>query len=108
MPWLRAQSINVNRHAAALRPFRRDEFGTGAAAPTEAHLQAANDLIRSLRTGLPRLTRKVSSAVDGDRRTNHAAPAGKWCNTKRAQLGTGHRAHLGFLLELFGQRRSGF
>ena len=32
-PWLRAQSINVPRHAAALRPFRRDEFGTGAAAP---------------------------------------------------------------------------
>ena len=26
-PWLRAQSINVTRHAAALRPFRLDEFG---------------------------------------------------------------------------------
>ena len=39
LPWLRAQSINVTRHAAALRPFRRDEFGTGAATPTEAHFR---------------------------------------------------------------------
>jgi hypothetical protein len=34
-PLAEAQRINVTRHAAALRPFRRDEFGTGAAAPTE-------------------------------------------------------------------------
>ena len=27
-PWLRAQSVNVTRHAAALRPFKRAEFGT--------------------------------------------------------------------------------
>jgi hypothetical protein len=35
LPWLRAQSINVTRHAAALRPFRREEFGTGAAIPSK-------------------------------------------------------------------------
>ena len=34
LPWLRAQSINVTRHAAALRPFKRDEFGPGQAAPS--------------------------------------------------------------------------
>jgi len=33
VPWLRAQSINVRRHAAALRPFRREEFGTGQPRP---------------------------------------------------------------------------
>ena len=27
LSWLRTQSINVTRHAAALRPFRREEFG---------------------------------------------------------------------------------
>ena len=34
--WVTTQSINVTRHAAALRPFRPDEFGTGAAAPSVA------------------------------------------------------------------------
>src|SRR6516225_597472 len=67
MPWLQAQSINVNRHAAALRPFRWDEFGTGAASPTEAHLRAANELIKSLRTGLLRLTQQVTNAVEAAR-----------------------------------------
>ena len=51
-PWLRAQSINVTRHAAALRPFRVDEFGTGAEAPTAGHTQAVNSLITALRRGL--------------------------------------------------------
>ena len=41
-PWLRAQSINVTRHAAALRPFRRGEFGRGPESPSEGHLQAVN------------------------------------------------------------------
>src|SRR5215210_6944333 len=59
-PWLHAQAINVNRHAAALRPFRRDEFGNDAAAPTEGHIRAVNDLMDSLRAGLLRLTKRVS------------------------------------------------
>jgi hypothetical protein len=50
-PWLRAQSINVTRHAAALRPFRREEFGTAAAAPSEGHIQAVNALMHGLRRG---------------------------------------------------------
>src|ERR1700732_3402735 len=51
-PWLRSQSINVTRHAAALRPFKREEFGTGAAVPSEGHIQAVNSLMQSLRKGL--------------------------------------------------------
>jgi hypothetical protein len=47
--WLRAQSINVSRHAAALRPFRREEFGTGQASPSEGHIQVVNHLISKLR-----------------------------------------------------------
>lgn len=52
LPWLRAQSINVTRHAAALRPFRMDEFGSGSEAPTAGHTQAVNHLITTLRRGL--------------------------------------------------------
>jgi len=63
MPWLRAQSINVTRHAAALRPFRPDEFGTGAEAPTAGHLQAVNKLITGLRRGLLEMTGKVRKSA---------------------------------------------
>src|SRR5262245_8420527 len=62
LPWLRAQAINVNRHAAALRPFRHDEFGHSAAAPTEGHLRAVNALITSLRDDLLRMTQRVTGA----------------------------------------------
>jgi hypothetical protein len=61
--WLRAQAVNVLRHSRALRPFRREEFGTGAALPSEAHIQAANSLIRSLRVRLVRQTRGVIRAA---------------------------------------------
>jgi hypothetical protein len=59
LPWLRAQSINVTRHAAALRPFRPEEFGTGAEAPTAGHIQAVNQLITGLRRGLLQVSAKV-------------------------------------------------
>ncbi len=109
-PWLRAQSINVVRHAGALRPFRRDEFGTGPASPTEAHLGAANGLISALRRDLVRATRRVGSAVEG---------ALAESTTPRLQTILRHkeRAHdqvraveriWDFYFELFGQRQSQF
>jgi len=63
LPWLRAQSINVTRHAAALRPFRADEFGTGAEAPTAGHVQAVNKLINGLRSSLLRMSGQVRKAA---------------------------------------------
>jgi hypothetical protein len=62
-PWLRAQAINVSRHAAALRPFTRDEFGADASAPSEGHLGAVNALISRLRHGLVVLTRRTTQAA---------------------------------------------
>src|SRR5262245_46567110 len=62
-PWLRAQAVNVTRHAAALRPFRRVEFGTGDAAPSEGHIQAVNRLMESLRGGLLKMTTGVTDAA---------------------------------------------
>jgi hypothetical protein len=64
-PWLRAQAVNVTRHAQALRPFRRAEFGTGDAAPSEGHIQAVNRLIGSLRRGLLKMTGQVTNAAEG-------------------------------------------
>jgi hypothetical protein len=109
-PWLAAQSINVTRHAAALRPFRREEFGTDASAPTEAHIRAANELIASLRSGLLRLTRHVSAASESATREP---------TTPRLQslVRRKERAHnwvqgieriWDFYFELFGQRQTRF
>src|SRR5271167_3438734 len=63
LPWLRAQSINVTRHAAALRPFKREEFGTGAAMPSEGHIQVVNELITKLRRGLLKVSERVHDSI---------------------------------------------
>jgi hypothetical protein len=109
-PWLQAQSINVTRHAAALRPFRRDEFGAGPASPTEGHIRAANELLSSLRDGLLRMARQVTEAVD-------AAGAEPTSPRLARVVRDKERAHervrsveriWDFYFELFGQRQSRF
>lgn len=110
MPLLRAQAVNVNRHAAALRPFRREEFGTGPAAPSEGHVEAVNELLQSLRTDLLRLTKKVTNAV-AQSTTDPTTPNLQQVVTYK------ERAHdwvrrveqiWDFYFELFGQRQSQF
>src|SRR5205809_442000 len=61
--WIQTQALNVSRHAAALRPFRKDEFGTGAEAPTEAHINGVNRLFERLHPGLRRMTGTVQRAA---------------------------------------------
>lgn len=108
--WLRMQRINVNRHAAALRPFRREEFGSGVATPSEGHIQAVNQLLESLRTDLfgrnARLTRLIEASL--------ADPSPE---RLQSVLALKERAHNSvratervwdFYFELFGQRQSRF
>ena len=109
-PWIRSQGISVTRHAAALRPFRAGEFGTGAAAPSEGHLQAVNALLVRLRRELL----AVSGQVRGTAQQAAARPT-----TPRLQalVTSKQRAHdwvraieriWDFYFELFGQRQSVF
>src|SRR6201992_2184992 len=70
-PWIRSQGISVTRHAAALRPFRATEFGTGPAAPSEGHLQAVKVLLARLRRELL----AVSEQVRGSAATAAAQPS---------------------------------
>lgn len=109
-PWLRGQAINVTRHAAALRPFSRTEFGTGAAAPTEGHLQAVNNLMTQLRRPLLQKAAKVTQAVRAARENATTA-------NLQAVVTYKERAHdwvravekiWDFYFELFGQRQSRF
>ncbi len=109
-PWLRAQSLNITRHAAALRPFRRDEFGTGPEAPTEAHVRASNELICTLRRDLFRRTRRVQGAVE----EALAEPVTPRLQQVLTQKERGHdqvravEKVWDFYFELFGQRQSQF
>jgi hypothetical protein len=110
MPWLRGQAINVMRHAAALHPFKRGEFGTGSAAPTEGHVQAVNKLLTDLRANLIKKASKATTAV-------HAARQNP--NTRNLQAVVTYKelAHnwvraveriWDFYFELFGQRQTRF
>jgi hypothetical protein len=107
LPWLRAQSINVTRHAAALRPFKREEFGPGAAAPSEGHIQVVNDLITKLRRGLLNMSEKVHDSV-GAAGKHPTSPRLQRVVTKKDEA---HRWVQGiekiwdFYFELFGQRQ---
>lgn len=66
--WLTIQEINLTRHASSLRPFTKEEFGTGPAAPSEAHIKAVNRFIDSLRVQLDEMARWVVAAAHTARR----------------------------------------
>ncbi len=107
LPWLRAQSINVTRHAAALRPFEREEFGTGAAVPSEGHIQVVNQLITKLRRGLLKMSAKVHESTDAA----SEKPSSPKLQHVVASKDKAHRWVQGiekiwdFYFELFGQRQ---
>ena len=107
-PWVSAQSINVMRHATALRPFRSGEFGSGDVAPSEGHVQAANQLIAVLRSHLLRQTRLTKRAAEAAIRQPTTPRLQRMVREKE-------RAHTwvravekiwDFYFELFGQRQS--
>ena len=107
-PWIRTQSVNVVRHAAALRPFRAGEFGNGAAAPSDGHLEATNQLLSGLRRLLIAETRKVSQAAE----MATAEPSSERLAAMVALKERAHRLVMAtekvwdFYFELFGQRQS--
>lgn len=105
-PWLASQALNSVRHAAALRPFRAGEFGTGVGAPTPGHLAAANELIVGLRAQLIRLNGPLRAASEAARRRPTTAALGRVVALKE-------RAHAivraiekvwDFYFEIFGLR----
>jgi hypothetical protein len=108
--WLKAQAINVTRHAAGLHEFKRDEFGSDAASPTEGHIRAVNRLISALRGELLKLTAKVTQAA-------RAAVADPSPQNVTRLVTTKDYAHSvvqatekvwDFYFELFGQRQTRF
>ena len=108
IPWAKAQSINVTRHAAALRPFRKDEFGTAASAPTAGHLEAVNGLIGALRKGLLRYSKGATNAAQRAAAEPTSPNFQDLVNRKEAahKWVQGIEKIWDFYFELFGQRQS--
>src|SRR5689334_4797006 len=109
-PWVRAQVLNLRRHAAALGPFRRAEFEAGRATVSEGHVQATNELIASLRRELLAMSDQVAHAA------RDAQASGSTPDLQRV-LVLKERAHhwvraieriWDFYFELFTQRQSQF
>lgn len=107
---LRMQGENSRRHVDALRPFTREEFGTGPEAPTEGHVQAANELMTLLTDRLRRRSRRLDTAVAQATNVPVTAALQRVVRLKEST----HRAVLmaeriwDFYFELFGQRQSRF
>ncbi|GCD91834.1 hypothetical protein [Nocardioides sp. LS1] len=99
------QGVNVRRHLEALRDFRRAEFGTGVARPSEGHVQAVNDLLARLRRPLESAVLEVEAAGRGRRDDvgdllRLKSRAHDWVRaTERVW---------DFYFELFGQRQGAF
>jgi hypothetical protein len=108
--WLRSQPISVARHAAGLRPFTREEFGTGAASPTEGHILAANTLITKLRANLIEMSNRVTQLAHIAQHDSSTANLHRFLNQKEQahQWVQAVEKIWDFYLELFGQRQSKF
>lgn len=106
--FLRAQSVNATQHAAAIRPFRGDEFGSRPAAPSDAHIRAANDLIERLRQPLQAMSQTINQTA----RSSAASPSTRSLHELLLQKDrAGERVKSvervwDFYFELFGQRQS--
>jgi hypothetical protein len=107
-PWLRSQAFNSARHAAALRPFAGGEFGTGIAAPSEGHIQAANTMIVRLRAELMKLNGPMRQAAAEATRKLDTASIGRLLALKEEAHGWVRDIERvwNFYFELFGQRQS--
>jgi len=107
-PWLNMQAVNLARHAAALRPFRKDEFGTTASAPTPGHIEAANKLLSGLRRSLLKHSKHVRTLARQacDDPTMAALQAVVNHKEKGHHWVQGIEKIWDFYFELFGQRQS--
>jgi hypothetical protein len=108
--WSRAQAINSARHAAALRPFSRSEFGNGPESPSEGHISAVNALVSKLRDRLLELSKSLSNVVNvvtGDASTANLQRMLELKEHSNSQVRIIEKVW-DFYFELFGQRQSRF
>lgn len=104
------QGVNVRRHLEALRDFRRHEFGTSVARPSEGHVQAVNELLARLRRPLERAVVEVERAgrsAAGNPGTSDLAELLRLKSKAHDWVRATERVW-DFYFELFGQRQGPF
>jgi hypothetical protein len=108
--YLSGQALNVRRHLDALRDFRRDEFGTQPARPSEGHVQAVNALLATLRGPLVTVVERLNRASDAAqaRPTETRVGLALQLKTQAHDLVRATERVWDFYFELFGQRQSAF
>lgn len=108
--FVHSQVVDAREVTRSLSPFRPDEFGTGPASPSVAHIQAANVLLGGLQQGLMRLT----ATMDGPAEASSQNPS---TQNLRSFLGSKERVIRGakdleriwdFYFVLFSQRQTRF
>lgn len=108
--WLAIQGLNLTRHANSLRPFTKEEFGTGPASPSKAHIKAVNRFIDGLRVKLDEIMRWVVAAAQAAER-EPTAPRLQML-LERKEVASNHLLYLegiwDFYFDLFVQRLSSF
>jgi hypothetical protein len=108
--WLHVQRINLVRHADSLRSFAKDEFGTGPAAPSAAHVDAVNSFIGQFRSRLQEAARWVEAAATMAEREPTSARLRVMLDRKdRVGVSVLYAEGIwDFYFDLFVQRLSGF
>ncbi|GAA1955776.1 hypothetical protein GCM10009798_13770 [Nocardioides panacihumi] len=108
--YLSGQALNVRRHLDSLRDFRRDEFGSQPARPSEGHVQAVNALLAKLRRPLITAVERLERAADAaqTRPTEVRLSRAMSMKTQAHDLVRATERVWDFYFELFGQRQSAF
>ena len=108
--FVRRQVANAERYLAGLRPFGDTEFGTDAAAPSAAHIRAANRLLGEIRAKLSGDVGKMRALAAGIARSSGAHGFEPLLRMKDQTYLQTHEAErlLAFYRNMFGQRRGPF
>jgi hypothetical protein len=110
LTWARVQADNAERYVSALRPFTREEFGTGPEAPTEGHVEAANELLATLRDELIVRVRELNASSRAAVNVPSTRNLQRLVTRKERTHRSAQRVEQiwDFYFELFGQRQSRF
>lgn len=99
-------AVNARRYATSMEAFAEDQFGTGANAPSPAHIRAVNALLGQLATRQEREERRLAAvARDLPRRGDRGLEQLLQLKERNHALAGETEKVWEFYVNLFGQRR---
>lgn len=106
--FVRSQVLDARQVARALSPFRPDEFGTGPASPSPAHIEAANTFLSGLQQALLRLTGMMDEPARAGIEQPTTENLQRFLQSKERAVRSAKELERiwDFYFELFGQRQT--